>query len=199
MLNDLETEELVAEVNPKAQTALAMPVVDAALLPRHPELPDGAQRDFATGIEMLGVGEPVRAAECLERVLQVAPGFADGHVALGMAYAVASNIYPALDHLDRAIKLAPSNFFAHFKLGHLYFRLRVPRKGYLEMERALDCATSVRERKLAAYLIREERQREHGSIQRPWWHKPFSRKTLYIAATAVAVIGIQLLRIMHLH
>ncbi|HLI64204.1 MAG TPA: hypothetical protein VKV05_12455 [Terriglobales bacterium] len=199
MLRELEAEQLLGEVNSKAQTALATPVVDGALLPRHPELPDEAQRDFALGVELLGIGEPQKAVERFERVLEIAPEFADGHVALGIAYAVTSNIYPALDHLEHATVLAPNSFFAHFKLGHLYFKLRVPRKGYREMDRALDCATSARERKLAAYLIREERQREHGGIQRPWWHKPFSRKALYIAATSGAVIGIQLIRIMHMH
>jgi tetratricopeptide (TPR) repeat protein len=167
-------------------------------IPSHSFLPDNLQRDFALGVELVGVGEPIKAAELLEKVLQMAPEFADGHVALGMAYAMTSKIYFALDHLERAVQLEPDNFFAHFKLGHLYFKLRVPHKGYKQMNLALECARSFRERQLVAYLIREERKREHKGVRRPWWNKPFSRKALYAAATLGASAGVVLLRALYL-
>lgn len=172
--------------------------IDAGGLPTHPLLPDRAQRDFALGVELIGTGQPREAAEHFEKVLEMAPEFADGHVALGMAYAMTSKIYPALDHLERAIELEPDNFFAQFKLGHLYFKLRVPRKGYRQMDLALQHAGSFRERKLVAYLIREERQREHKQIDRPWWNKPFSRKALYAAVVVMATVGVVLLRALHM-
>jgi tetratricopeptide (TPR) repeat protein len=178
---------------------LAVRTNDPGGLPVHPLLPDRAQRDFALGVEFVGTGQPLEAAGHFEKVLQTAPEFADGHVALGMAYAMTSNIYPALDHLERAVQLEPDNFFAHFKLGHLYFKLRIPYKGYKQMDLALECAASFRERQLVAYLIREERKREHKGVRRPWWNKPFSRKALYAAATLGASAGVVLLRILYLH
>ena len=177
----------------------ATPVFDSALAPSHPALPAAAQEDFALGLERIGTGEPGLAAEHLKRVLQASPDFADARIALGMAYAMQSKIYPALDQLEAANKLEPGNFFGHFKLGQLYFKLRVPQKGYVEMKRALGCATSVRERKLVAQLIREEKQREHNGIRRPWWNKPFSRNGLYITLSVVAVAAALLLRLFYLH
>jgi tetratricopeptide (TPR) repeat protein len=171
----------------------------AVPIPSHSFLPENLQRDFALGVELVGIGEPVKAAELFEKVLQMTPEFADGHVALGMAYAMTSKIYPALDHLERAVQLESDNFFAHFKLGHLYFKLRIPYKGYKQMDLALECAGSFRERQLVAYLIREERKREHKGFRRPWWNKPFSRKALYAAATLGASAGVVLLRVLHLH
>jgi tetratricopeptide (TPR) repeat protein len=180
------------------QGAVIASVFDSTLAPRHPLLPAQAQSDFAVGIELIGTGEPRQAAEHLERVLEVAPDFADGHIALGMAYAMESRVYPALDHLERAASLEPGSFFAHFKLGQLYFKLRIPQKGYDEMARALRCMPSVRERKLVAMLLREERQREHSGVQRPWWNKRFSRKTLYFAASLGATVAVMFLRFMYL-
>ncbi|MGH9352170.1 MAG: hypothetical protein ACRD2G_08435 [Terriglobia bacterium] len=199
MAKSLTIEERNGDMGGSPECALALPVFDVQKGPRHPALPNDVQTDFSTGLELIAVDEPRRACECFERVLEAAPRFADGHIALGMALAACSKVYPALDHLQKAAKLEPDNFFAHFKLGHLYFKLRVPRIGYHEMDRALDCATSFRERQLVAQLQREERQREHGAIKRPWWNKPFSRKFLYFAATMAATVGIVLLRFMYMH
>ena len=199
MSTNFVIDELDNKFMPQAEATAAVPVFNSALAPRHPALPDRAQSDFAAGLELIGTGEPRQAAEHLRRVLEVAPDFADGHIALGMAYAVDSKVYPALDHLERATRLEPENFFAHFKLGQLYFKLRVPRKGYDEMARALECTASVRQRKLVALLVREERQRENSGIRRPWWNKPFSSKALYYAATLGAVALLMLLRFMQLH
>ena len=182
-----------------ASAPVVAPSFDSVGGLRHPLVPAAAQTDFAQGLEFIGTGEPRRAATCLRRVLDMAPEFADGHVALGIAYAMQSRIYPALDHLERATRLEPANFFGHFKLGQLYFKLRIPRKGYDALSQALDCATSIGERKLVAQLIREEKQREHNGVRRPWWNKPFSRTALYLAASLAGIGGAMLLRSMHLH
>lgn len=145
-------------------------------------LPVEARRSFQEGIELLNRGEAREAARSFEEALEAAPDFADGHVGLGIAYAVDSRIYPALDHFERAAELEPRNFFAHFKLGQFYFKLRVPQKGYAEISRALECATTIEERKLVAQVLREERQREHNAVRRPWWNKPFKRAALGLGA-----------------
>ncbi|MGH9453613.1 MAG: hypothetical protein ACRD2O_06540 [Terriglobia bacterium] len=175
-----------------------MPVPESALGRRHPALPASVAADFSKGLDFIGLGEPRQAAIHLERVLQMAPDFADGYVALGIAYAVDSRVYSALDHLERAVEIEPGNFFAHFKLGQLHFKLRVPKAGYEEMTRALDCATSLQERKLVAQLLREERQREHQGIGRPTWNRPFSKSGIYIAA-ALGIASLVLLLFLRLH
>ena len=177
----------------------ALQPVRPATIAWHPALPAAAQADFAAGLELIGAGEPQLAAGHLERVLEIAPDFADGHVALGMAYAMGVRVYPALDHFEAATRLEPSNFFAHFKRGQLYFKLRIPRIGYEEMKKALKCAATMGERNLVSQLIREEKQREHNGVPRPLWNKPFSRTALYAAASVAATLGIVLLRFMHLH
>jgi tetratricopeptide (TPR) repeat protein len=138
-------------------------------------LPAEVTASFHAGLECLNRGEPGEAARCFEALLARAPDFADGHVGLGIAYAVEAKVYPALDHLERATRLEPGNFYAHFKLGQLYFKLRVPKKGYFEAERALRCATTLEEKRLVAQIVKEERQREHSGLARPTWDRPFSR------------------------
>jgi len=147
-----------------------------------------ARRCFSQGLERLNRGEALEAAVWFERALEICPDFVDGHVGLGIAYAVDSQIYPALDHLQKATELEPRNFYAHLKLGQLYFKLRIPQKGYEVMARALGCAASLQERQLAANLLREERQRESSSVKRPLWNKPFSRIAICLVATFWGVL-----------
>lgn len=155
-------------------------------------LPAAARRAFCEGLEALGQGEADTASRCFERVLEAAPGFADGHVGLGVAFALSYRIYPALDHLEQAAELEPQNFYAHFKLGQLYFKLRIPQKAFHEMSRALGCATSPREHAMVARLLKEERQRENNGVRRPWWNRRFPPAMLYLAAGLCAVALVML-------
>ena len=157
------------------------------LEPRSVTLPVEVSRRFSEGLELMNHGEAAAAATRFEAVVQMLPEFADAHVGLGIAYAVTGKIYPALDHLEEATSLEPDNFFAHFKLGQLQFKLHVPRKGYEEMQKALDCATSIEERKLVGQLIHEQKKREQKGLARPTWDRPFSRKTLLLVAASVFV------------
>ena len=158
-----------------------------AIEPRNTTLPIEISRKFSEGLELIDHGEPAAAATCFEQIVATLPDFADAHIGLGIAYAVTGKIYPALDHLEEATGLEPDNFFAHLKLGQLQFKLHVPKKGYEEMQKALDCANSVEERKLVGQLIHEQRQREHKGLARPTWDRPFSRKTLFLIGASVVV------------
>jgi len=149
------------------------------------------------GLEQLSLGEPAAAVVALHAALEHAPDLPDAHVALGVAYAMTSRIYPAIDHLTRAAELEPENFHAPFKLAQLYFKLRVPAKGYEAARRALDCAGTLDERRLIAHLLRQERERERDGISRPWFHKTFSRPALWLAATGTAAVLFALLLHMH--
>jgi tetratricopeptide (TPR) repeat protein len=160
-------------------------------------LPVEVTLSFQEGLELLNHGEAAEAAQCFEWALERAPQFADGHVALGIAYAVRAKVYPSLDHLELAAKLEPENFYAHFKLGQLFFKLRVPQRGYEAMSRALDCASTLAERRLVAQMLREEKQREKTAYRRPWWNKPFSQVALLAGASLMVALIAALFA--HLH
>jgi len=155
-----------------------------------------AGRNFAEGIELMNRGEAKLAASSFEQALEHAPDFADGHVGLGIAYAIDCRVYRALDHFERAADLDPNNFYAHFKLSQFHFALRVPQKGYAEARRALACAATHEERRLVAQILHEERQREKSMVRRPWWNLPFTRPSLYVGAGLVACVC--LLLVLHL-
>ncbi len=178
----MSTVDFELMVQDDADVASETPEV---LIAQSSTLPMEVSRRFSEGLELMNQGEPAAAAGCFEQILERVPDYADAHVGLGIAYAVIGKIYPALDHLEEATHLEPDNFFAHFKLGQLQFKLHVPKKGYEEMRRALDCATSNDEKKLVGQLIREQRQREEKGLARPTWNRPFPRKTLLLVGASV--------------
>jgi len=150
-------------------------------------LPLEVSRKFSEGLELMNHGEPAAAATYFEQIVEMRPDFADAHVGLGIAYAVVGNVYPAIDHLEEASRLEPNNFFAHFKLGQLMFKLHVPKLGYEAMQKALDCATTIEERKLVGHLIHEQKVREEKGLARPTWNRPFSRNTLLLVGASVVL------------
>lgn len=145
---------------------------------------------FSQALDLLNLGEAKLAACDLERVVAAYPDYADARIALGIAYAMTSRIYPALDNLKKATELEKNNFFAHFKLAHLYFKLRVPKEGYQAISQAWQCAETIQEKRLVAQLLKEERQRERGEIQRPDWgtHSSMIAFWLAVAMGILAVI-----------
>ena len=180
-MNTSATDDSSMELAPRCPGAVSVP----------------ALRHFQEGLEQLSLGEPAAAVVSLTSALENAPNLPDVHVALGVAYAMTSRIYPAIDHLTRASDLEPENFHAQFKLAQLYFTLRVPAKGYELARRALECARTLDERRLIAQLLRHERQRARDGIARPWFHKTFNRPMLWLGATGMAAVLFALLLHMH--
>jgi len=132
-----------------------------------------ALADFHAGLALMEAGRPKDAVEALARCVEQAPAFAEGHLCLGVAHAVSCSVYPAIDHLQRATELVPTNFIAHYTLAKYYFTLRIPLKGYECAERALDCATTREHRVALSQLLQEERQRERNGIARPLFNRRF--------------------------
>src|SRR3990172_3811882 len=93
--------------------------------PTH-SLPARAMQSFHEGLESLQSGEAATAVAALSRCLEHAPDFTPAHIFVGIAHALTSNIYPAMDHLETATQLEPDNFAAQFTLAQLHFKLRVP-------------------------------------------------------------------------
>ena len=145
-----------------------------------------ARHYFRQGMAHLHCGDASEAVTALTRSVEHAPTFPDAHMLLGIAHALTSNIYPAIDHLEEAAKLDPDSFAAHYTLAQLNFKLRTPKPGYEAARRALKCVQTLEQRKMLAQLLKEERERERNGIARPSFTKPFSTRMLVFAGSALA-------------
>jgi tetratricopeptide (TPR) repeat protein len=145
-----------------------------------------ARVHFQEGLARLQLGEAGEAVAEFSRSLEHAPAFPEAHVFLGIAHALTSNIYPAIDHLEEAAKLDPDSFAAHYTLAQLNFKLRTPQPGYEAARRALKCVQTLEQRKMLTQLLKEERERERNGIARPSFTKPFSTRMLVLAGSALA-------------
>ena len=141
---------------------------------------------FQEGLAHLQLGEAEEAVAELSRSIQHAPTLPDAHMFLGIAHALTSNIYPAIDHLEEAAKLDPDSFAAHFTLAQLHFKLRTPKPGYEAAARALKCLQTLKQRKMLTQLLKEERERERNGIARPSFTKPFSAPMLLLGSGVLA-------------
>src|SRR6266446_4033142 len=145
-----------------------------------------ARQYYQEGMVHLQSGDAVEAVAALSRSIEHAPAFPQAHVFLGIAHALTSNIYPAIDHLEEAAKLDPDSFAAHFTLAQLNFKLRIPKPGYEAAQRALKCVQTLEQRKMLTQLLKEERARENNGMARPTFTKPFSARMLVVAGGALA-------------
>jgi len=151
-----------------------------------PAVPIRAKQYFKEGVAHLQVGEAEEAVAALSRSVEHAPAFPEAHVFLGIAHSLTCNIYPAIDHLEEAAKLAPDSFAAHFTLAQLNFKLRIPKNGYEAARQALKCVQTLEQRKMLTQLLKEERERERNGIARPSFTRPFSTPMLFLAGSALA-------------
>src|SRR5262245_49225070 len=145
-----------------------------------------ARQYFQEGMAHLQSGDAPEAVTALTRSIEHAPAYRDAHMLLGIAHALTSNIYPAIDHLEEAAKLDPDSFAAHYTLAQLNFKLRTPQPGYEAARRALKCVQTLEQRKMLTQLLKEERERERNGIARPSFTRPFSTRMLIFAGGALA-------------
>jgi len=160
-------------------------------------LPPEAIACFREGVEQLQAGDAESALAALSRSIELAPDFGEAHVFVGLANALSSRIYPAIDHLELATRLQPDNFASHYTLAQLNFKLRIPQKGYEAAEHALRCVSTLEQRKMLTQLLKEERARERNGIARPWFNKPYSKPGLFLAGSGLAAVIAALL--LHVH
>ena len=157
------------------------------------DYPREAIECFREGVEHLQTGNPGAALAALSRSTEIAPAFGEAHVFLGLANALSSKIYPAIDHLELATRLQPDSFAAHYTLAQLNFKLRIPQKGYAAAEQALRCVSTLEQRRMLTQLLKEERARERNGIARPWFSTPFSKPGLFLAGGGLAAAIVALL------
>jgi hypothetical protein len=124
----------------------------------------GALRE---GLEHFQSGNAEAALVAFSHSVAQAPEFAEARIFLGLANALTYNIYPAFDELEKATKLQPNSFAAHFTLAQLNFKMRIPAKGYAAAQQALRCAATLEHRAMLTQLLKEERARERNGIARP--------------------------------
>ena len=161
------------------------------------EIPLEAQGFLREGLVHLQLGEAADAVAAFSRCVRYATGFADAHVFLGIAHALTNNIYPAIDHLEEAARLEQNSFAAHYAMAQLHFKLRIPQVGYEAAERAMRCVRTLEQRKMLTQLLREEKARERNGIARPWFHKPFSPRVLFLAVSSAAAMVVAFMAHMH--
>jgi len=161
------------------------------------QFPPEAIECLRQGVARLQAGDPQAAMAPLAKSIQYAPDFSDAHVFLGLANALTSNIYPAIDHLERATQLEPKSFAAQYALAQLNFKLRIPQKGYEAAGRALSCVRTIEQRKMLTDLLKEERARERNGIARPSFNKPFSLTVLALAGSGLLVALVAIVMQMH--
>jgi tetratricopeptide (TPR) repeat protein len=160
-------------------------------------LPALAKQSFHEGLDCLQSGEAATAVAALSRCLEQAPDFTPAHIFVGIAHALTSNIYPAIDHLETATQLEPDSFPAQFTLAQLNFKLRIPKKGYEAAEKARKCINTLEQRKMLTNLLKEERARERNGIARPCFDKPFSLPGMVLAGSGLLVVLIAIAVHMH--
>jgi tetratricopeptide (TPR) repeat protein len=150
-----------------------------------PTLTREARESFQEGIAHLQSGEAAEAVMALSRTIEYAPTFPEAHIFMGIAQSLTCDIYPAIDHLEEAARLAPDSFIAHYTLAQLNFKLRVPKAGYEAAQRALKCVQTLEQRKILTQLLKEEKAREAKGISRPSFTRPFSRRMLLLGGSAL--------------
>jgi hypothetical protein len=160
------------------------------------QVPEAVAGAFYEGLAHLQCGDGNKAVESLSLCVQAAPDFAPAQACLGVAHAVTYSLYPAIDHLEAATQLAPNDFAPHYLLAQLYFKLRVPGKGYEEARAALRCITDLDQRKMLTQLLKEERERERHGVKRTCLNKPFSTSALYVVGSGLA--GLIVALVIHL-
>lgn len=158
-----------------------------------PGLPVNVKVALDEGVRHLQMGDASLAVAEFAHAVALAPDFSGARVFLGMAHALAHEIYPALDQLEKAVELDEEDFAAHFVLAQLNFKLRILPTGYACAEKALGCIRTVEQRRMLTQLLREERAKEQSGIARPWFIRRFTKPTLVMAGSGVAAAILVLL------
>jgi tetratricopeptide (TPR) repeat protein len=72
------------------------------------------------GTELLGLGQPEKAAQLYSKALELNPDDEEGHFGLAVAYTKMGRTNDAIEHYDDALKIFPDYAEAHNNLGNIY-------------------------------------------------------------------------------
>jgi Tfp pilus assembly protein PilF len=130
------------------------------------------------GIEALEYGHTEDAARFLNQAVIGAPESVDALLALGIAYTSLLKVPEAFEALEKAISLAPENFYAHFRLAQLYLRVGVPSKGREELECAMELSTSPEQRRMVREMLAIDAKRGAKRVWRPDFSRLWRQRKL---------------------
>jgi tetratricopeptide (TPR) repeat protein len=119
------------------------------------------------GIDALERNHIDEAVGLLRQSVQLDVDSFYGHLGLGIALTKALDIPAAETALETAIRLQPTNFYAHLRMAQLYQRVGVPTKAKEELRIALDFAQTTEEKKIARDLLAAEGRRDPRRAWRP--------------------------------
>ncbi|MGH7865275.1 MAG: tetratricopeptide repeat protein [Candidatus Binataceae bacterium] len=132
----------------------------------------------------------VRAVEALERAryhdaaalfrhaAQLDRGSLHAWLGLGIASTHTLDTATAEDALERAIELAPMDFFPRLRLAELYLRIGLPTKAHQALDRAMELSRDSAERRMVRELVAVDKSRGARRIWRPdftkagYWRRP---------------------------
>lgn len=111
--------------------------------------PDSPEILFLCGGSYLGLEQPEKALECLERAIQRDPGFLPARGALGQAYLTLGRFEQAIPHLEAALA-ADEDGTRHFQLAQAWRGVGKPDRAerYLRKYRELRQAAEARRRRI---------------------------------------------------
>jgi len=130
-----------------------------------------AQTLLVRGIDALERNHIREAVGLLRQMVQHDARSFYGHLALGIALTKALEIPEAERALETAIRLEPTNFYAHLRMAELFQRVGVPTRMREELQLALDLAETAEQKKIARDLLLSEERRN----PRRAWRPDFSR------------------------
>jgi tetratricopeptide (TPR) repeat protein len=122
---------------------------------------------FRRGVEALEYERFEEAAALLKQAVNLAPDWPEAFLGLGIARTRLLQIPEAIEALETAIRLAPLNFYPHFRLAQLYLRVGVPTKAKQEIDRALEVSENSEQRRLARELRAIDARQGAKRIWRP--------------------------------
>ncbi len=119
--------------------------------------------------------------QILEQECKENPKSADLRICLGMAQAMNSDVYQAMESLETAIRLDERHFFARFKYAELCCRLRILFRAEEETVKALRLAHNAWEVSMARRQLQFIRHLIREGAQKPSWKTPLTSPAVALA------------------
>jgi tetratricopeptide (TPR) repeat protein len=126
-----------------------------------------AQALLVRGIDALERDRVEEAVGLLSQSVELDAESFYGHLGLGIALTKALDIPAAERALETAIRIQPTNFYAHLRMAQLFQRVGVPTRVKEELRSALDFAQTTEEKKIARDLLTAEERRDPRRAWRP--------------------------------
>jgi hypothetical protein len=127
--------------------------------------------------------------QLLEKECEENPKSADLRTCLGMAQAINSDVYQAMESLETAIRLDERHFFARFKYAELFCRLQILVRAEEETVKALKLARNAWEVSMARRQLQQIRYLIREGSQKPTWKTPLINPAVALALLIVFIIA----------